>query len=69
MQIRDGSPFDITFVMTVANGRVTYIPPREVFEYASTGVTPYEVSICKFPVGTAETLAQDLVKMLTDLQK
>ena len=67
MQIRQGSPCDITFVLSCANGRNTYIPPTEVFDYASTGIIPYEVSICRYPQGTAETLAQDLVNMLKEL--
>ena len=67
-QIREGSPTEITFVLTCANGRHTYIPPAEVFDYSSSGVVPYEVRICKYPRGTAETLAQDLINMLTELQ-
>lgn len=67
-QIREGSPTEITFVLTVTNGRHTYIPPAEVFNYSSSGVVPYEVRICKYPRGTAETLAQDLINMLTELQ-
>ena len=35
---------------------------------SSSGVVPYEVRICKYPRGTAETLAQDLINMLTELQ-
>ena len=68
MQIRDGSECDITFVLTVANGRDTYIPTEDVWDYVvANGDTPYEARICRYPQGTAEELAQSLVSMLNDL--
>ncbi len=68
-QIREGSPCDITFVLTVANGRDTYIPTENVWDYeVANGDTPYEVRICRYPRGTAESLAQTLAAMLTELQ-
>ena len=67
-QIREGSPCDITFVLTIANGRDTYIPTEDVWDYpVGNGDTPYEVRICRYPRGTAESLAQDLVGMLSNL--
>jgi len=67
-QIRDGSPCETTFVLTVANGRDTYIPTDNVWDYVvAKGETPYEVRICRYPRGTAESLAQDLADMLTEL--
>ena len=69
-QIRDGSPNQITFVLTCANGRDTYIPVKEVWDYyVSNGDVPYEVRICRYPQGTAEILAETLVGLLNDLQK
>jgi len=67
-QIREGSPYEITFVLTCTNGRNTYIPTENVWDYTvTTKEVPYEVSICRYPKGTAEELAQDLVDMLTEL--
>lgn len=67
-QIREGSPFETTFVLSCANGRDTYIPIDEVWDYQSNnGTIPYEVRICRYPRGTAELLAKDLGKMLTEL--
>jgi len=67
-QIREGSPWDMTFVLTIANGRDTYIPTEDVWDYpVGNGDTPYEVRICRYPRGTAESLAQDLVGMLNDI--
>jgi len=67
-QIREGSPYEITFVLTCANGRDTYIPTDNVWDYTvSNGDIPYEARICRYPRGTAETLAQDLAGLLTEL--
>ena len=67
-QIREGSPCEMTFVITCANGRNTYIPIDAVWDYKVTnGDIPYEVRICKYPRGTAESLAKDLGAMLTEL--
>lgn len=67
-QIREGSSAEVTFVLTCANGRDTYIPVEEAWDYRVTnGQTPYEVRICRYPRGTAESLARTLGEMLTEL--
>ena len=67
-QIREGSPYEMTFVITCANGRNTYIPIQEAWDYpTSDGSIAYEVSICRYDKGTAELLAKDLSDMLTAL--
>lgn len=67
-QIRKGSPCAITFVLTSANGRDTYIPTENVWDYKLVNdVLPYEIRICRYPKGTAEVLARDLAAMLTAL--
>ena len=67
-QIREGSPCDMTFVITCANGRNTYIPIDAVWEYTTNDSSvPYEMRICRYERGTAETLAKDLGNMLTEL--
>lgn len=64
----EGSPFETTFVLTVANGRDTYIPIESTWDYTvADAQIPYEVRICRYPRGTAETLAKDLGAMLTEL--
>ena len=68
--IRDGSGCEMTFVLTCANGRDTYIPVTELWDYHSNDDrVPYEMRICRYPRGTAEILAQNLANMLTELQK
>ena len=67
-QIRQNSACDITFVVTIANGRDTYIPIDEVWDYTvNTAQRPYEERICRYPRGTAEAIAQELGQMLTEL--
>lgn len=63
MAIKDGSPFDTTFVMTCANGYYNYIAA----EYAFQGRGVYEVHNRTFVRGTAEELVDVFVDMLTSL--
>jgi len=69
MQIKDGSPYDITFVLTNCNNRDGYIPAQEVFDYnpGDARLMPYEVKSCAYAKGTAETVAQGLIDMLNDI--
>ena len=64
MYIKDNSPFETTFVMTVCNGGNNYIAAK----YAFDGGGSYEVHNRTFPVGTAEALADTYVDMLKSLQ-
>ena len=61
--IKDGSPFETTFVMTCTNGLHNYIAA----EYAFEGRGTYEVHNRSFPKGTAEALADTFVEMLKSL--
>ena len=63
MAIKDGSPFETTFVMTCANGYYNYIAA----EYAFAGRGTYEVHNRTFVQGTAEDLVSTFVDMLTAL--
>jgi len=63
MFIKDGSPFETTFIMTCSNGGNNYIAAQYAFD--STGT--YEVHNRTFPAGTAEDLADNYVEMLTEL--
>ena len=62
--VREGSPFQLTFFLSCANGRDTYIPIESAWDYKSNNTIPYEVRICRYPRGTAEILTKDLVGML-----
>jgi len=62
--VKDNSPFDTTFVMTMCNGSETYIAA----EYAFEGTGTYEVHNRTFPKGTAEDIADALVEMLNEVQ-
>jgi len=61
-QIKEGSPYDITFVITCSNGHNSYIAADEAFAFGS-----YEVHARTFIRGTGEALANELVSMLNDI--
>lgn len=63
VQIREGSPFEITFVASCANGSNGYIPSAQAFPNGG-----YEVDTCKFVPGTAEELVAEYVRMLNTLK-
>lgn len=70
LQIKDGSPFETTFVLTMANGMVPgyYVPSQDTWEYKTAdGSLPYEVGYCHFVKGTGEMFANELVSMLGEL--
>ena len=57
--IRENSPYPMTFIATLSNTSVGYLPTRETFEYGS-----YETDSCRFAPGIAEELAEQFVTML-----
>lgn len=59
MAIREKSPYDITFVMTLTNGSAGYMPTQECFDYEDC----YEVRAGGFFRGSAE----EAVGIYTDL--
>ena len=61
MFIKENSPFDITIVATCANGGNGYFPSLLGFEHGG-----YEPDTTKYVPGTAETLADHYVAMLTE---
>ena len=63
MAIKDGSPFETTFIMTCANGHHNYIAS----DYAFAGRGTYEVHNRTFARGTAEDLVSTFIDMLTAL--
>ena len=60
MAIREKSPYDVTFVMTLANGSAGYMPTKECFGYPNC----YEVREGGFFEGTAEQAAELYTELL-----
>ena len=58
-EVRDGSPYDMTFILSLAGGGYGYIP--SAFAYPHGG---YEVSICRFTEGCGEAFAQASLGLL-----
>ena len=58
-QTRDGSPYKMTFVNSLAGGSMGYIPTKEAFPHGS-----YEVVTCKYTEGCGEQFVADMLKIL-----
>ena len=58
--IKENSPYAQTFITTLGQGDLGYLPTVEAFEYGS-----YEACVSVFERGTGETVAQKFVDMLT----
>ena len=63
MYVKDNSPCEITFVMTVANGHAGYMPSDYAHEYNNC----YEVRSGRYQRGTAEACAETMVNQLNAL--
>jgi hypothetical protein len=63
-QVKEGSPYPMTFVCAYSNGVVSYIPADFAFDNGG-----YEVKMCHFVRGTGEEIALDLISMLKQIQK
>ena len=61
--IKEGSPFKYTMVLTCANGKDGYIPIAEAYDYPC-----YELFVSNFVKGTAENAANELISMLKSFQ-
>ena len=60
IQVKEGSPYDFTFVIT---GNSSYIPAERNFEYRC-----YEADTGFYAPGTAEKLVDNYIKMLKEIQ-
>ncbi len=60
-EIRDGSPYKMTFNCSYSNGHLGYMPPDEVFPHGG-----YEVVKAFFVKGTADEAVLESVRMLKD---
>ena len=63
-EIKDNSPYEMTFVMGYSNGSNGYLPTRRAFEYRC-----YEANTTKFAPGIGEGLSSTFVKLLQDLKE
>lgn len=63
MYIKENSPYDMTFVITCANGSFGYLPTDRAYDY---GV--YEGFVTRVVRGTAEEVADTFLQMLTELK-
>jgi hypothetical protein len=59
MEVKDGSPFKMTFMVSCTNGSWSYIAADHAYENGG-----YEVYNCKFVRGTAEEVVAELLKLL-----
>ena len=59
MQVKEGSPFPVTFFCELTNGDGGYVPAEECFVNGG-----YEVKICPFGKGSGERIAGELLYML-----
>ena len=63
-QVKNGSPFKMTFMCEVTNGDFAYVPTAEAFDRGG-----YEPSITPFARGAGELIASHLVNMLKSLDE
>lgn len=62
MQIKNGSPYSMTFVLTCANNSLSYLPSELAFKHGG-----YAVDVTLFQRGTAEELVSSYLDMLNEL--
>lgn len=62
-QIKEGSPYDMTFIVTCSQNHDGYLPSAKGWE-----IYCYEAQITRYAPGTAELLAQEYIDMLTEMK-
>jgi hypothetical protein len=62
MDIKSGSPFKHTFVITHCNGSSGYLPPAHLYKEGG-----YEINSTRFEIGSAEMVVKKALRMLYDL--
>lgn len=60
--VKEGSPYDMTFMLCYTNGSYGYCPSEDVWDNGG-----YEVDTCKLYKGGGEIIANQLVDMLTEI--
>ncbi|MBO5317217.1 MAG: hypothetical protein J6A74_02105 [Oscillospiraceae bacterium] len=61
--IKDQTPFEMTFVLTLTNGKNGYMPTQECWDYEGC----YEVGMCNYARGTAELMEKEYLQALQEL--
>ncbi|MBR5295434.1 MAG: hypothetical protein IKU24_02450 [Clostridia bacterium] len=60
-ELREASPYKMTFTCSYSNAHQSYMPPDEIFPHGG-----YEVYVSRFVSGTAETTVNTIVSMLQE---
>ena len=63
MEIKKGSPFRHTFIITHCNGASGYIAPAELYKEGG-----YEIRSTPFEIGSSDMVVKTALRMLYDLQ-
>jgi len=63
MEIKSGSPFKHTFIITHCNGSSGYLPPAGLYKEGG-----YEITSTRFKIGSAEMVVKKALRMLYDLK-
>jgi len=63
IEIKEGTPFEMTFINGYCNGSGGYLPTRKAFEYSC-----YEANTTNYAPGIGEALAQKFVDMLKEIK-
>jgi hypothetical protein len=63
MEIKSGSPFRNTFIITHCNGYSGYLPPAELYKEGG-----YEVTSTRFEIGSSDMVVKKALRMLYDLK-
>lgn len=61
VQVREGSPFEMTFVCSYSNGGFGYVPSSIAFPHKA-----YEVYVSRFCETTGDDFADEMVRLLTE---
>lgn len=60
--IKENSPFEMTFIVTCANGGYGYMPTAKAYDYHC-----YEANTCRYERGAGDMLAEEYLKLLQQL--
>jgi len=63
MEIKKGSPFKRTFIITHCNGSSGYLAPAELYKEGG-----YEINATRFEIGSSDMVVKKALRMLYDLQ-
>ncbi len=57
--VREASPFAMTFTCSLTDGHYGYVPTKEAFSHGG-----YEVSVCRYVPGSGEEFANEQIRLL-----